>query len=564
MTTSSIKRRRSPHDARASNDGDGLENDNDNNSSTRSSRSRSSSGSSSSALPNNSISISSNMSKRDSEEDTWASKGYSYINPFVHRIEIDSHIEVAKIYVLTVLLLPIRVVGCILSLLSAWMFACIGLYGISMEELQAKPLSGWRRHMQYWTARAMRMVYTSGSFLYIEMKGTPASAKEAPILVVAPHSSYVDSILVVSGHPPSIVAKRETADIPLLGRIINYAQPIYVQREDPNSRQNTIRHIVDRARSSDDWPQVVIFSEGTCTNRTALIKFKPGAFYPGVPVQPVLLRYPNKYDTFTWTWDGPGVLRLLWLTMTQFYNRCEIEYLPVYTPSPAEVADANLYANNVREVMAKALGVPTSDYSFEDVIVMSRAREMKIPFPGDIVEIERTLDTLDLLDSQRDMELCEMYLKLTNTDKLDIITFAELLQVDLKNPNLHKLFALLDHRRKGTVSLKSFLLCSLFCKLKNSDVITFLRALIKLYSESSQQIDRESFTRLLRHGGDKLNEKKAQALFFALDTANVGHVSFDMFAQYTEKQPSYKFLYHKSEHIRRTKANLIKATPTAN
>lgn len=46
-------------------------------------------------------------------------------------------------------------------------------------------------------------------------------------------------------------------------------------------------------------------------------------------------------------------LRLLWLTMTQFYNRCEIEYLPVYNPSPAEVADANLYANNVREVMAK-------------------------------------------------------------------------------------------------------------------------------------------------------------------------------------------------------------------
>jgi len=46
-------------------------------------------------------------------------------------------------------------------------------------------------------------------------------------------------------------------------------------------------------------------------------------------------------------------LRLLWLTMTQFYNRCEIEYLPVYTPSADEVADANLYANNVREVMAK-------------------------------------------------------------------------------------------------------------------------------------------------------------------------------------------------------------------
>ncbi|XP_068141291.1 lysophosphatidylcholine acyltransferase [Drosophila tropicalis] len=504
----------------------------------------------------------SNLSKRDSMENSWSSKGYSYINPFVHRIEIDSQIELAKVYVLTVLLLPIRVVGCVLSLLSAWMFACIGLYGLTLDDLKQKPLTGWRKQVQYLAARAMRMVYTAGSFHYINMKGTPATSREAPILVVAPHSSYVDSILVVASHPPSIVAKRETSDIPLLGRIINYAQPIYVQREDPNSRQNTIRDIVERARSTDDWPQVVIFAEGTCTNRTALIKFKPGAFYPGVPVQPVLLRYPNKFDTFTWTWDGPGVLRLLWLTMTQFYNRCEIEYLPVYTPSAAEKADANLYAQNVREVMAKALGVPTSDYSFEDVIVMSRARDMKIPFPGDIVEIERTLDQLGILESKRDAQLCEKYLNLSNTDKLDIITFAELLQVDLKDQNLHKLFALLDHRGKGTVSLKSFLLCSLFCKLKNSDILTFLRALVNIYSESSQRIDRDSFARLLRHAGGKLNEQNAQLLFFKLDTANLGYVSFENFAEYTEKLPNYKFLYHKSEHIRRSKVTSTPATTT--
>jgi len=85
MTTSSIKRRRSPHDARASNDdGDGLDNDNemDNNSTS---------------VTNNSITITSNLGKRDSEEDSWASKGYSYINPFVHRIQIDNHIDVAKV-----------------------------------------------------------------------------------------------------------------------------------------------------------------------------------------------------------------------------------------------------------------------------------------------------------------------------------------------------------------------------------------------------------------------------------------------------------------------------------
>jgi len=52
--------------------------------------------------------------------------------------------------------------------------------------------------------------------------------------------------------------------------------------------------------------QVMIFPEGTCTNRSCLITFKSGAFYPGVPVQPVCIRYPNKLDTVTWTWEGPG------------------------------------------------------------------------------------------------------------------------------------------------------------------------------------------------------------------------------------------------------------------
>ncbi|XP_054728941.1 lysophosphatidylcholine acyltransferase [Anastrepha obliqua] len=494
------------------------------------------------------------IEKTDSEEDSWSSTGYYYINPFVHRLQIDNNVDLAKIYVLTALLLPFRVVGCVLSLLSAWMFACIGLYGLSIDDLMAKPISGWRKQFQRVTSGAMRLLFASGTFYNVKLTGQRASPKQAPIMVVAPHSSYVDSIIVVATGPPSIVAKRETADIPLLGKIINFAQPIYVQREDPNSRQNTIRQIVQRAHSEDEWPQVVIFAEGTCTNRKALIKFKPGAFYPGVPVQPVLLKYPNKYDTFTWTWDGPGVLKLLWFTMAQFYNRCEIEFLPVYTPSEEEKVDANLYAQNVREVMAKALGVPTSEYSYEDVITMSRAKDMRVPFPGDIIEIERVLYGLSFLpDSTRDQELVADFLSLNNTDHLDIFTFAELLQIDVKNTYLHQLFALLDHHHNYTINLKSFLLCSQFCKLKNEEIIVFLRAITNLYAESSQRITRQSFARILRHTG-KMTPEKCDALFFAIDNTNKGCIAFGDFEHYTKDHPQYKFLYKKQEHLRRTQA----------
>lgn len=44
----------------------------------------------------------------------------------------------------------------------------------------------------------------------------------------------------------------------VLTELINYTQPVYVWREDPNSRQNTIKEIIERATSKEDWPQVAV------------------------------------------------------------------------------------------------------------------------------------------------------------------------------------------------------------------------------------------------------------------------------------------------------------------
>lgn len=58
--------------------------------------------------------------------------------------------------------------------------------------------------------------------------------------------------------------------------LIEFTQPVLVKREDPNSRVNTIKEIQRRAQTKGEWPQIVIFPEGTCTNRSCLITFKQG------------------------------------------------------------------------------------------------------------------------------------------------------------------------------------------------------------------------------------------------------------------------------------------------
>ena len=58
---------------------------------------------------------------------------------------------------------------------------------------------------------------------------------------------------------------------------------------------------------------------------------------------------------------------MLWTTLAQPFTRAEIEFLPVYYPSPAEQKDPKLYASNVRDLMAADLKIPTSEMTFEEV-----------------------------------------------------------------------------------------------------------------------------------------------------------------------------------------------------
>lgn len=57
----------------------------------------------------------------------------------------------------------------------------------------------------------------AGTFHRIKTIGQQASAKEAPIVVVAPHSSFFDSLVALITGPPSVVAKAETASLPFFG-----------------------------------------------------------------------------------------------------------------------------------------------------------------------------------------------------------------------------------------------------------------------------------------------------------------------------------------------------------
>lgn len=306
------------------------------------------------------------------------------IDPFTNTLSWSALTTKQKVALVvgSLTLSPVRMFLFLLFYGIAYLICCLGLIGVSQDELDSKLLTGFRSRMQETVKAILRLLIKILGFTDYQVTGVQASPAEAPILVAAPHSSCMDVIPVVHSESRPVAKKG------MLGPVGKFMQLTIVNRSSKESRHLALEKIQKRAEQTQEglFPQTIIFPEGTCTNAKALIKFKVGAFYAGAPVQPVLVRpcwvrgKDGKYqrsgvDTQTWTWNqNLNLFCLYWLTMAQPTNAFEIEYLPVYHPSEEEKADPELFGANVRAVMASRLKVPVMDVSYTSYVKEQAAK----------------------------------------------------------------------------------------------------------------------------------------------------------------------------------------------
>jgi 1-acyl-sn-glycerol-3-phosphate acyltransferase len=108
-----------------------------------------------------------------------------------------------------------------------------------------------------------------------------------------------------------------------------------VDRDSATGKEEALESMSDRVRQPGT-EYFLAFPEGTCTNRRSLIQFKRGAFHPGVPVQPVCVRFPYTFFDPAWTAGGPSRAWMVLRLLSQFYNRMEVTLMPVIRPTEEE------------------------------------------------------------------------------------------------------------------------------------------------------------------------------------------------------------------------------------
>eukprot|EP00403_Amphidinium_massartii_P011353 CAMPEP_0178426188 /NCGR_PEP_ID=MMETSP0689_2-20121128/29109_1 /TAXON_ID=160604 /ORGANISM="Amphidinium massartii, Strain CS-259" /LENGTH=477 /DNA_ID=CAMNT_0020047873 /DNA_START=71 /DNA_END=1505 /DNA_ORIENTATION=+ len=209
-----------------------------------------------------------------------------------------------------------------------------------------------------------------------DLRSQESRRNPTKILVVAPHMTFLDSLVIAWAFPPvpSGVGMTDILKFPLFRSLTLASQAVFVARDNPDSRQSCKEVIQTRASKAWTGPPMMIFPEGVLTNGKTLIQFKAGAFVPGVPVTPVCLRYPWRHYNPCGCGKNYRVIIAVVRTLLQFANFCEISILDNYTPSEAEVSDAKLYAEGVRSTMARHLKVPVTEHSYEDASLNFKSR----------------------------------------------------------------------------------------------------------------------------------------------------------------------------------------------
>lgn len=155
-------------------------------------------------------------------------------------------------------------------------------------------------------------------------------------ILIANHPAAFEDIGIPALFEVVSLAKVQVADWFIVGRISRAAGTLYVDRDDPASRDQAVETMVKAVESGMN---LALYPEGGCTGRRLFSEFKSGAFEvskrTGVPIVPLFLHYEAQDD---FEWQPPYSLpQKIWHMMTTVNNRANYY---VYDPlRPEDYAD---------------------------------------------------------------------------------------------------------------------------------------------------------------------------------------------------------------------------------
>ncbi|KDO33251.1 hypothetical protein SPRG_02060 [Saprolegnia parasitica CBS 223.65] len=468
-------------------------------------------------------------------------------NPFLYQTPKLTNYECVKILVMCILLVPLLRIALVIVLgVPILVLAFLGTIGHRRvdEDGHERPLAKWRRALVYPIRGLLRLLLFVLGFYWIDVKYPAAKRDMAKTqLIICNHISFIDGIFMAAHCFPSVAIRSDMADIPLVGNVIRALDPVLIERKTAAGRKKAFddirNHMID-----ENFPPLLIFPEGTTSSQDYLTKFKRGAFVAGLPVQPVILQYPYKHFDISWP-PSVSAAYLLFRMLCQVHMSMQVTYLEPYSPSPEEQASPDVYAENVRQYMAQAMGAKCTNHTFEDVRLLCQVGE----YAEKHVVNHTTMGEIYHLTQMSVEEIEGLVRRFAATDKNGDgqISLEELQALFDEDPDfIKRLFDLLDQDDNGSIDFRELCLglSTLNAEPNTPDpmnVVNLTRFAFKLYdSDGNGKLSRMEITHMLKltRSLSGLPDKAVDDLVQSFDTDGDGHISLDEFQRMAKENPA--------------------------
>jgi lyso-ornithine lipid O-acyltransferase len=183
----------------------------------------------------------------------------------------------------------------------------------------------------------------------ISVRGT---LPNEPVVVVANHVSYVDTLVLPALFPTTCVAKKEVATWPGIGALARRLGTVFVERGNPISGAVALRQSM---RALAAGVNIVAFPEGTTTPGDRLLPFHRGIFgialHSNVAVLPVTLVYDD--PGVAWVGEDPFLSHYLTRVASARKTGVTVHLGPLM--SPQMYSCARSMAKTAQQLIAKTL-----------------------------------------------------------------------------------------------------------------------------------------------------------------------------------------------------------------
>tara|TARA_R110001606_G_scaffold227516_3_gene375572 strand:+ start:838 stop:2484 length:1647 start_codon:yes stop_codon:yes gene_type:complete len=246
-------------------------------------------------------------------------------------------------------------------------YATGSLIGSAIASLPIWALTGSQREAMNFSTGLFGDIATALTGCELEVTGEENLWTSRPCIFVFNHQSKADVMILAKLIRKDMggVAKKEVRDTPVIGKLMELAGTVFIDRANAGSAIKAMAPLIDAVKI--DGKSIVIAPEGTRTLSPKLGPFKKGAFHmaiqAGVPMVPIVIHNAGDVAPKNEFLMRPAKVR--------------VDVLPAVDTSKWTSRTMNAHVAEVRGMFLKALGQAEEEEALEALVKEERAPDKK-------------------------------------------------------------------------------------------------------------------------------------------------------------------------------------------